>query len=308
MKRLAAGFLAGSMSCAWLAVSPGAWAGEPTGAASLAAAEIVAKNVAARGGLEAWQKIRTMVWTGHIESARAPAKNMSFVLEMKRPNKTRFEIKALGQESVRLYDGVRGWKMHPGSGGRPQWQAYSAEELAFARDGGIDEPLIDAQAKGVAVSLEGMDEVEGHKAYRLKVTLPSGAMRRMWIDAATFLDIKYDREVRNAYGQSGTVSVFYRDYKRVDGVELPFTIESGSASGASDKMMLHTVTLNPPLDNMVFAKPSVSGRGNMATVDIAPPGQVRMPPAGFPRLNRPYAPPPSGMAPRSGLANPAAGR
>src|SRR5882757_6459706 len=60
---------------------------EPT----LTAPEIISKNLAARGGLEAWRKIQTMAWAGHMESPNSPVTDMRFVLEQERPNKTRFE-------------------------------------------------------------------------------------------------------------------------------------------------------------------------------------------------------------------------
>src|SRR2546427_3482566 len=90
-------------------------------AAKLSAAEIVAKNVAARGGLDAWRKVETMVWIGHIQSTRAPSPSMQFRLEQKRPSKTRLEISALNEKSMRVFDGVQGWKLRPGHG-RPEVQ------------------------------------------------------------------------------------------------------------------------------------------------------------------------------------------
>ena len=74
------------------------------------------------------------------------------------------------------------------------------EELSFAATGNPAEPLTDYQAHGITVALDGIDEVEGHKAYRLNVTLPSGASHHVWIDAKTFLDIKPDRASRDAHG------------------------------------------------------------------------------------------------------------
>src|SRR6266478_8724476 len=83
---------------------------ERVSAAEIFAAEIVAKNVAARGGLDAWRKVETMVWIGHIQSTRAPSPSMQFRLEQKRPSKTRLEISALNEKSMRVFDGVQGWK------------------------------------------------------------------------------------------------------------------------------------------------------------------------------------------------------
>lgn len=263
----------------WLAacISTFVMAGEPVVAAELTAAQIVEKNVAARGGLEAWRKIQSMVWVGHIERMHANAPNLPFVLELKRPNKTRFEIKAQNQTAVRAFDGTQGWKRHPTSSGKPELQPYTAEELSFARDGqGIDGSLMDYQTKGVEVALDGVDEVEGHKAYRLKVKLPSGASHRMWIDAQTFLEVKYDRESRDAFGRPGTMAVFYRDYKTIDGLQIPLVIESGAdTTKATDKMVIDKLVLNPPLADQIFAKPGMPGRSNAVSGDRDPPQTAR---------------------------------
>ena len=48
------------------------FAGDGVPTPELSAAQIVEKNIAVRGGLEAWHNIQTMVWIGHIETANAP--------------------------------------------------------------------------------------------------------------------------------------------------------------------------------------------------------------------------------------------
>jgi hypothetical protein len=269
-------------------VSTAAVANVPDVASELTAAQIIEKNVAARGGAEAWRKIQSMVWIGHIDRASAGAPSLPFVLEQKRPNKTRFEIKARDQIGVRIYDGAQGWKQRPASNGKPELQPFTAGELRFARDGlGIDGPLMDYQAKGIVATLDGTDEVEGRKSYRLNVRLPSGAIQHVWIDAQTFLEVKSDRQSRNASGQTGTVSVYYRDYRTMEGLQIPFTIESGAGTGkVTDKMMIDRISLNPPLDDRVFAKPNLPGQRNPASTDtrraVQPPPSL---PLGLARSN-----------------------
>src|ERR1700680_3398437 len=112
-------------------------------AAELSAAQIVEKNVAARGGLDAWRKIDTMIWSGHVTSAHGEVPSMLFVMQLKRPNKTRFDINALGKKTVRIFDGKRGWKVKPSREGGPEVTPYSTEEVAFAQAGpAIDGPLV----------------------------------------------------------------------------------------------------------------------------------------------------------------------
>lgn len=234
----------------------------------LSADQIVEKNVAARGGLDAWRKIETMVWVGHVDSANAPAQDLPFMLALKRPNKTRFEITVLNQKAVRVFDGRQGWKLSPSVMGNGEFRPYTMEELRSAHDEQvIDGLLIDHQAKGVDVTLDGIDKVDGHDAYRLAVKLPSGVTRHVWVDAQSFLDVKYDRQARGAHGPV-TVEVKYSDYKNVDGLQIPFTIESrAAASGKSDKLTIDKLSLNPPLDDAMFTRPGGQGRRNSVSVN-----------------------------------------
>src|SRR5260370_37132483 len=91
----------------------------------LSADQIVEKNVAARGGLDAWRKIQTMVWVGHVDSANAPAQDLPFILALKRPNKTRVAITALNHKAVRVFDGRQGWKLSPSVMGNADFRPYT---------------------------------------------------------------------------------------------------------------------------------------------------------------------------------------
>ena len=227
----------------------------------LSAQQIVAKNVAARGGLEAWRKVQTMLWMGHIESVHATVPSMQFMLAQQRPNKMRFEMNAMGDKTVRVFDGTDGWRVRP-SHGRPEVRPYSSAEVQFARGGpGLDGLLIDYAAKGSSVEAQGIDEVEKRKAYHLILHTASGETQHVWVDAETFLEVRYDRPAPAAAdGTSRTVSVVYRDYKTTDGLQMPTVIETGVGSGAApDKMVIERVVLNPRLEARAFSQPGAGG-------------------------------------------------
>lgn len=244
MKRVAAV----TMTLGLIAGAPGrGWAGD------LSATEIVARNEAARGGRDAWRKVETMVWLGHVESARAPAPLMPFELDQKRPNRTRLQLEVMGERSLRVFDGARGFKVRA-AGGRPSVEPYTPEELLYARAGhGIDGPLIDSAAKGNTVTLEGEDEIDGRRAHHLRVHLAAGGVEDVWVDAETSLDVRYDRVADGPGGTTRRVSVRYGDWRTVDGLRIPFLVETGGAPGTPpDRMRLDRVVLNARLDDARF--------------------------------------------------------
>lgn len=270
-RRLLAGWLLGLCLC------PAVWGQAPP---TISAAEVIEKNAAARGGVEAWQRLTTMAWTGYVESA-VQGRKLPFLLEQKRPNMTRFEIVNDGQRSVRLFDGKSGWKLRPNpANGRPELSNYSEDELSFARGAQvISGPLMDYVAKGAIVTVSGHGQAEGRYAYILDVKMPSGGNHRIWVDAETFLEVRHDRQVRGGLGQLGAVTVIFRDYREFEGVQIPTKIETGAGFGASaNKLVIERVALNPELEDRMFARPDTPvSRKNSIVVDTRKPGSAMGP-------------------------------
>jgi hypothetical protein len=252
-KRFAAWLLAASAVAS-------VWADERATAPALTAAQVVERNAAARGGLEAWRRIETMAWAGRVESASRGGPKVPFVLEQRRPDRTRFEVTVDGQKAVRVFDGTNGWKVRASTTGRPEVQPYAADELRFARGASmIEGPLMNHAARGATIALAGLQELEGRKAYALDLRLASGSSYRVWIDAETFLERRFDREFVNAQGRPAVASVYFADYRAVDGLQLPFAIATGTADGtARDTLVIEEVLLNPRLDDSRFTKPGAA--------------------------------------------------
>lgn len=244
-----------------------------SGVKELTADELVARNVEARGGLDAWRHLQTMIWTGQLESDSAPMPAMAFTLEQKRPNKTRFEINGAGTRTMRVFNGVHGFRVSARHEGGPDIRPYSSEELKFARDSqAIDGPLIDYQAKGSTVALVGREKLDNENTYHLAVQFPSGERQDVWIDARTFLEVRIDRPAYSSASthgafavRTGSIPVYYRNYKNFDGLQIPTLIEIGAGTGRnSDKMQIERVALNMAIDDRQFERPGEPRRMGLA--------------------------------------------
>jgi hypothetical protein len=260
--------------------------------ANLSAAQIIEKHVAARGGLSAWRGLQTLTLSGKMDvgsgdsaarsanfvrndmpsvrkrptvipppgqpSAEAPKQvQLPFTLEVKRPRLSRLEILFAGKTAVQVYDGTNGWKVRPYLN-RNDVEPFTAVELkSEAEWPGIDGPLVDYAAKGTKVELNGVESVEGHDAYKLKLTLKDGTIQRIWIDAKSFLDVKMEGSPRRMDGRMRTVWVYQRDFRAVHGLMIPFLLET-AVDGYHDthKMVIEKAEANPSLADTRFAKPS----------------------------------------------------
>lgn len=228
-------------------------------AANLSAAQIVERNVAARGGLQAWHAVNTMTMTGQIDVGGTKPVKLPFTMTMKRPHKNRFELRFDNQTAYQVYDGAQGWKVRPFLG-RDGAEPYTpAEAKSAAETADLDGPLIDYAGKGNQVEVQGMDTVEGHHAYKLKLTMKDRTQRHVWVDATTFLELKMEGDPRKLDGRMHNVAVYYRDYHAENGLVVPHTLETVVAGvKQTHQMTIQHVTVNQAVDDSLFAKPQLA--------------------------------------------------
>jgi hypothetical protein len=227
----------------------------PMAPATLTVAQIVKKNIEAKGGLQTWRVVQTMSISGKVDAGGTNNIQLPFVLEMKRPRKSRLEVEFGGKTAVQVYDGANGWKVRPFLG-HSDAEPFTTEEMKKAsQQQDLDGPLIDYAAKGTKVELEGIEQVEGRDAYKLKLTLKNGEVRCVWIDAHTFLDVKIDG-IRRLDGKPHSMATYLRDYKSVQGLMVAHFLET-TVDGVKDpeKMTIERVVVNPKLEDSLFAKP-----------------------------------------------------
>lgn len=227
--------------------------------ARLTASQIIDRNVSARGGLAAWRAIRTLTMSGQLEAGGAKNTELPFVMEMKRPHMSRLEIRFRDQTAVQVYDGTQGWKRRPFLG-RDEVEPFTPSETKSAASWEeLDGPLVDYARKGTKVALEGKETVEGHKAYKLKLTTKDGEVRHLWIDAANFLERKIEGEPRKLNGKARNVAIYYRDFKTEKGLTTPRVLETVvEGVKQTHKMHIERVTVNQAMDDTLFAKPQLA--------------------------------------------------
>jgi len=234
-------------------------AGQGHKAPKLSAAQIASRNVAARGGLEAWRHVNSMKISGSLEGGGKKNTDLPFVLRLKRPHKSRLEITFRNQQAVQVYDGKHGWKVRPFLGRNDVEPFSPAEAKAAQAWEELDGPLVDYKRKGTHIKLQGMETVEGHKTYKLLLTMKEGDERHIWIDAKTFLERKIDGQRRKLDGKMRNVAVYFRDYHHDHGLTLPYIFETVVNGGKSPhKIHIKHVVVNSKMSDGIFGKPQLA--------------------------------------------------
>jgi len=217
-------------------------------------AEVLSRHIEARGGRQKIQELTSVRMTGTI--AFGPGQPAPFLLQMRRPNKMRTEFVFQGMTGIQAFDGERAWAVLPMAGKtEPEYLPAEASREA-AEQADIEGPLVNAAAKGHKVELLGHEKVDGRDCVKLMVTLKSGTVRYVYLDAVTFLEVKGEGR-RMAGGDEVMLETYYRDYRDVGGLKLPFLIEAGPAKRPEkQKIVLDAIQLNVLLRGTEFDRPA----------------------------------------------------
>lgn len=283
--------------------------------AGLSAAQIVEKNVAARGGLQAWRAVQAMSLEGKLgvggnqratlavpapphkpgkgteqpiaqqAASHRPVEEVQlpFRLELARSHKMRFELQFNGKTAVEVFDGTQGWKVRPFLN-RDEVEPFTPDETKIAAmQSELDGYLIDYAAKGTRIERVGTEKVEDRDTYKLKLTLKDGQALHVWVDAKTFLETKIEGQPRRLDGVFHPVEVCFRDFRAVNGLQVPFVLETRvlavarTAAGLRDvpvpveRITIEKAAVNAHPDPSLFTRPQLMAAA--ATGPAAPTGK-----------------------------------
>ncbi len=178
------------------------------------------------------------------------------VVESKRPNLIRKEVALQGSVQVQAYDGSDAWKSDPFVPGGSTPAAMPAEEAkVIVEEADFDGALVNPASKGIRVTYAGATETEGKRAHTLRVILANGNESTVYLDAATFLEIKRV-QTRPMMGKMVEAEIVPSDWRMVDGVRVPHRIEIGLPDAKQRVVVIiDAVELNVPLVAARFARP-----------------------------------------------------
>lgn len=216
--------------------------------------EIVASNLAARGGKARIQSLGSIRESGTVRGSGGRVAQV--VREIKRPGLFRLEFSYQGTTSVFAHDGTSGWQVAPLQG---QFEPLAMPPEADAA-GGVDQrdiegPLVDWKQKGHVVTLAGRESIDGKEAFKLEVAMQGGATRVDYVDAASRLVVRSD-VTRLIRGHATVMQNSFSDFREVDGIVFPHVIETR----VKDRPQVLTITvekieLDPTLDDARFRLP-----------------------------------------------------
>jgi outer membrane lipoprotein-sorting protein len=212
--------------------------------------QILEKYTQALGGQAAYEKVTTRAMKGTVE---IPDDNVTGAAQIvaKAPGSFRLTMDIPGYGVVEtVLDGGNGWEKNPDSG----THAMSKTDLAVAqRDHHF---YREVRLKELYPKMEtaGADKVEGHAVYVIEATPAGGSAEKFYFDAESGLLVKHDFERVTLEDGIVQYEMLLRDYREVDGLKLPFTIEQRSPDNTTI-FKFAEIKNNVTLADTAFAKP-----------------------------------------------------
>ena len=226
------------------------------GAFAYTAAELAAKNVAAKGGAEQLNAIQSLRLSGKLRVNRGTIE-VSYSMLVTRPSAIRYEVQLQGLTRVQAYDGSQAWQINPFQGRKDPEKLSADDAKALGEDAAdFTGTLVDYQAKGYKLDYLGTEDIDGTEAHKLRVTRANGDVAYVYLDPDHFLEIRTVNR-RIEHGVPNETIVDYGDYEKVNGVYLPFAQESyRKGSDDREKLQIDKAEANVAADKTLFEFPA----------------------------------------------------
>ena len=226
--------------------------------------ELVNKNIQAHGGADKLKAIKSVKMSGKMSmqgGMEAP-----FVFEKKRPDKLRIEFIVQGITGIQAYDGATAWALMPFTGSKDPQKMTADDTKDMVEQADFDGPLVDYKAKGNTIEYVGKEDVEGTEAHKLKLTLKNGNVRYLYLDPDTGLEMKATAMIKRE-GVETSVDSFFGDYKEVNGMTFPFSIEQKVKGQPGPQFTVEKVELDVDLQDSLFVMPQGTGQSQPSQQD-----------------------------------------
>jgi outer membrane lipoprotein-sorting protein len=221
--------------------------------------ELVAKNLAAKGGVAKLKAVQGMRITGRVTLPNAGGGlEIPMTILTKRPNRFRQESTVQGQKVIIAYDGKNAWMINPimGADSPRPIQGDQAEILKQQAD--LDGPLADYKEKGTTIDVMGTETMDGKQVHKLKVTPKTGRVVYLYLDAQTGLEAKTVMDAPadpNSGAPAATMEIQFSNYQNVGGLMMPHTIQQ-KLNGQVAQVNIDKIELSPAVDESLFSMPA----------------------------------------------------
>jgi len=206
----------------------------------------IVKNFTIANKLDKIASLQSIKLTGNMSMM---GMDMPMVIYMKNPNKIKSVATIGGQEMIQVFDGEKGYMINPMTGSTTPVEMGQEEARQLLRSN-IFQNYLDSYLKNNQLTLEGVENVNGKPAFKIKASIEGGNVIRIFIEKSSYLIVKTVADVKQG-GTSFSLESVPGDYTETNGVILPMTTTT-SAAGMQFVYKYTDVKVNEPMDDAIF--------------------------------------------------------
>ncbi len=212
------------------------------------AMDVLGKMIDAQGGRELLGSIKDTTMTGTMEIAMAGMSG-SITTYQKEPNMIRMEMEMMGMVFTTAYDGEMAWWVNPQTGVTEEMPADQTENII--REAYGNDILLNPDKHGVTFTLKDTENIEGKDYYVMVQAFPDGYQLTMHIDSKTYMLYK-STAILNQMGIEAEAETFLSDWRKVDGMMIPFSYKVLSDGEEVMTMTFTEVKFNTGIEDSFF--------------------------------------------------------
>lgn len=213
--------------------------------------EVVQKYTSAMGGLDAFKKVQSakITATVSVQGLDLPA-----TIQIINGKAMRTDVEAMGQAVVNVYKDGKAWAINPFNGMETATDVEGTELMNLKAQASLASNLMDYKAQGHTAELQGQEDVEGIKTWKIKLTAKEDSrITYYYISVADNMIVK-STGTRNVQGEDVEVETWYSDTKEFAGLKFNM-VRTQKISGQVIQTITYTnVELNVQVEEKIFDK------------------------------------------------------
>ena len=214
--------------------------------------EIVQKYATAMGGLDAFNKVQTLKMTG---SVNAQGMTLPLTIQIVNGKAMRTDVDVMGKSIINVYNNGKAWKINPYAGAPTATEVTGPELSDFKAQSMLASQLMDYKARGHQVELEGQEDVDSVKTFKLKLTSKDdGKVTTYFINATDFTVVKSVGK-KEMQGQEVDLETYFTDFKDFNGLKISTTRTQKVEGQVLQEVKFDKIELNVPVDEKIFEMP-----------------------------------------------------
>ena len=213
--------------------------------------ELVAKNLAARGGEDTLKALASARLVGNLS---VQGMEMPLTIVTKRPNKMKQEMTMQGHKIIQAFDGETVWAVNPMMGSAAPRVVEGPAADVVKNQSLFDGPLVGYKDRGDTLEVVGPADIEGAKVWKLKLTRKDGKSMHIFLDAETGLEKQWTAAM-DQNGLTMEIETTMGDYQATDGILVARSIRTLMGGQQMASVKFTTVEFNVPIEDSEFVMP-----------------------------------------------------